>query len=287
MAATTSWRSASPTIASPAVSSPAATSRSSTATGTQDLLRRGRHHRRLRQWLRQRAARGDRRQDLFRGRKRRARRRCAHHLQQRRLYGVRALRGEAEPRADLAHQGAQDHLERAGQDGAVRELPLRAVRPPDRLRAGLRDRRPDGEAQDGLPFPGIAYKSELGVGFNVPFYIALSPTYDATLYGRYYTKQGFLGMAEWRQRFNNGQYNLRIAGINQEDPGGFRLRHHRRRNAGRPQQAARHGRIQGRLRDQSTLVVRLGRARPVRQEFLLHLWHSWLFRLCSAVGASI
>ena len=72
-----------------------------------------------------------------------------------------------------------------------------------------------------LPFPGIAYKTELGVGFNVPFYIALSPTYDLTLYGRYYTKQGFLGMAEWRQRFNNGQYNLRIAGINQEDPGGF------------------------------------------------------------------
>ncbi len=80
---------------------------------------------------------------------------------------------------------------------------------------------PTVKRKTGFLFPGIAYKSELGVGFNVPFYIALSPTYDATLYGRYYTKQGFLGMAEWRQRFNHGQYNLRIAGINQEDPGAF------------------------------------------------------------------
>jgi LPS-assembly protein len=80
---------------------------------------------------------------------------------------------------------------------------------------------PTVKRKTGFLMPGIAYKKELGVGFNVPFYIALAPTYDLTLHGRYYTKQGFLGMAEWRQRFNNGQYNLKIAGIHQEDPGGF------------------------------------------------------------------
>jgi LPS-assembly protein len=80
---------------------------------------------------------------------------------------------------------------------------------------------PTVKRKTGFLMPGVAYKKELGVGFNVPFYIALSPTYDLTLHGRYYTKQGFLGMAEWRQRFNNGQYNLKIAGIQQKDPGAF------------------------------------------------------------------
>jgi lipopolysaccharide assembly outer membrane protein LptD (OstA) len=38
---------------------------------------------------------------------------------------------------------------------------------------------------------------------------------DLTVTGRGYTKQGFLGEAEWRQRFNNGGYTLKVAGINQ------------------------------------------------------------------------
>ena len=80
---------------------------------------------------------------------------------------------------------------------------------------------PTVKRKTGFLIPGIGYKSELGVGFNIPFYIALAPTYDLTLSGRYYTKQGFFGMAEWRQRFNNGQYNLRVAGIHQDDPGAF------------------------------------------------------------------
>ena len=80
---------------------------------------------------------------------------------------------------------------------------------------------PTVKRKTGFLIPGIGYKSELGVGFNIPFYIALAPTYDLTVSGRYYTKQGFFGMAEWRQRFNNGQYNLRMAGIHQDDPGAF------------------------------------------------------------------
>ncbi|TIR42314.1 MAG: LPS-assembly protein LptD, partial [Mesorhizobium sp.] len=55
----------------------------------------------------------------------------------------------------------------------------------------------------------------------VPYYFALSPTYDLTVTGSGFTKQGFLGEAEWRQRFNNGEYSLKIAGINQQDPDAF------------------------------------------------------------------
>ena len=81
---------------------------------------------------------------------------------------------------------------------------------------------PTVKRKTGFLLPGVGYKSELGVGFQVPFYLALAPTYDVTLTGRYYTKQGFLGQAEWRQRFNSGSYNIKIAGIRQQQPGEFK-----------------------------------------------------------------
>lgn len=80
---------------------------------------------------------------------------------------------------------------------------------------------PTVKRKSGFLFPSISYKSDLGVGVGIPYYFALSPTYDLTVKGNYYSKQGFLGEAEWRQRFNNGQYNLKIAGIRQQDPGAF------------------------------------------------------------------
>jgi LPS-assembly protein len=80
---------------------------------------------------------------------------------------------------------------------------------------------PTVKRKSGFLMPGITYKSQLGVGVTVPYYFALSPTYDLTLQGRYYKRQGFLGQAEWRQRFNNGQYNLKIAGIRQNEPDAF------------------------------------------------------------------
>lgn len=80
---------------------------------------------------------------------------------------------------------------------------------------------PTVKRKSGFLMPGITYKSQLGVGVTVPYYFALSPTYDLTLQGRYYKRQGFLGQAEWRQRFNNGQYNIKIAGIRQNEPTAF------------------------------------------------------------------
>ncbi len=80
---------------------------------------------------------------------------------------------------------------------------------------------PTVKRKTGFLFPGIRYKSELGFGVAIPYYIALSPTYDVTLTGTGYTNQGFLAEAEWRQRFNNGGYSIRVAGISQADPGQF------------------------------------------------------------------
>ena len=81
---------------------------------------------------------------------------------------------------------------------------------------------PTVKRKSGFLTPSIAYDSKLGYSVAVPYYLALSPTYDLTVTGRGYTKQGFLGEAEWRQRFNNGEYTLKIAGINQLHPEEFK-----------------------------------------------------------------
>jgi len=80
---------------------------------------------------------------------------------------------------------------------------------------------PTVKRKSGFLLPGLIINSDLGVGVSVPYYLALAPTYDVTLRGTGYSKQGFLGEAEWRQRFNSGSYSLKIAGIRQKDPAGF------------------------------------------------------------------
>ena len=143
---------------------------------------------------------------------------------------------------------------------------------------------PTVKRKTGFLMPGVTYKSELGVGVIVPFYVALSPTYDLTLTGRYYSQQGFLGQAEWRQRFNSGYYTLKTAGINQQDPEAFGFGTENARHRRRPEHMARHGRQQGRVQHQSALDVRLGRARPVRQELLEHLRYRRVLRRCASIG---
>ncbi|TPK61782.1 LPS-assembly protein LptD [Mesorhizobium sp. B2-4-15] len=80
---------------------------------------------------------------------------------------------------------------------------------------------PTVKRKSGFLIPSVNYNSHLGYSVKIPYYFALSPTYDLTVTGSGYTKQGFLGEAEWRQRFNNGEYSLKIAGIQQRNPDAF------------------------------------------------------------------
>ncbi|MGL4488255.1 MAG: LPS-assembly protein LptD [Rhizobiaceae bacterium] len=80
---------------------------------------------------------------------------------------------------------------------------------------------PTVKRKTGFLIPGIEYKSELGVGLRVPFYVALAPSYDLLLSTTAYSKQGFLGEAEFRQRLDNGIYTLKMAGIHQLKPEAF------------------------------------------------------------------
>jgi LPS-assembly protein len=80
---------------------------------------------------------------------------------------------------------------------------------------------PTVKRRSGFLVPSYRSGDDIGHGVRVPYYLALSPTYDLTLKPTVYSKQGFLGEAEWRQRFNNGEYSITVAGIRQRSPEEF------------------------------------------------------------------
>lgn len=80
---------------------------------------------------------------------------------------------------------------------------------------------PSIRRKSGFLFPQPDFSEKLGFSVRQGYFWALAPNYDLTLTGTYYSNQGFLGEAEWRHRTHNGEYNFRIAGIDQQDPAEF------------------------------------------------------------------
>ena len=76
---------------------------------------------------------------------------------------------------------------------------------------------PTVRRKTGFLSPHYITSTVLGTGFSTPFFWNLAPNYDLTLQPTYYTKQGVLGQVEWRHRLLTGAYNIRAAGIIQED----------------------------------------------------------------------
>lgn len=73
----------------------------------------------------------------------------------------------------------------------------------------------------GILAPSYTRSSSLGYGVAVPYFLALAPNYDLTLTPTYYTRQGPFADALWRHRFEDGEYSVRISGIDETNPGGF------------------------------------------------------------------
>ncbi|MCX8999024.1 LPS-assembly protein LptD [Rhizobiaceae bacterium BDR2-2] len=69
--------------------------------------------------------------------------------------------------------------------------------------------------KSGFLFPRMSLTENLGFGASVPYYWAFSNHADATFTATGYTSQGVLLEGEFRQRFENGEHTLRVAGINQ------------------------------------------------------------------------
>ncbi|MBB5751484.1 LPS-assembly protein LptD [Prosthecomicrobium pneumaticum] len=80
---------------------------------------------------------------------------------------------------------------------------------------------PTTKRKSGFLPPSVGYTSNVGAYARVPYFWALAPNYDLTLSPTAYTQQGFLALAEWRHRLDNGQYTLSMAGISQSDPDAF------------------------------------------------------------------
>jgi LPS-assembly protein len=77
------------------------------------------------------------------------------------------------------------------------------------------------QRQSGFLFPTWSSSQNLGFGATVPYYLLINPSMDATFSPTYYTNQGFMLDAEFRQKFENGQHTLRVFGINQQSPSSF------------------------------------------------------------------
>lgn len=80
---------------------------------------------------------------------------------------------------------------------------------------------PTVKRKTGVLMPAIRNSSKYGTGFDVPYYWALAPDYDATFEPMYTTKQGLLLQGEYRQSLINGAYSIRAAGIHQSDKAAF------------------------------------------------------------------
>ncbi|MGO9684812.1 MAG: LPS-assembly protein LptD, partial [Beijerinckiaceae bacterium] len=75
--------------------------------------------------------------------------------------------------------------------------------------------------KSGILSPVSSYMTQRGYGVGIPIYWAMAPSYDLTFTPTYYSNQGFLGSAEWRQKFDNGSYYILANGIFQQNPAAF------------------------------------------------------------------
>lgn len=75
---------------------------------------------------------------------------------------------------------------------------------------------PTVKRKSGLLTPTFGQSKTLGFMTQIPYYFALAPNYDFTFQPGYLSKQGIMWSGEWRHRLANGEYTVRVAGIDQD-----------------------------------------------------------------------
>jgi LPS-assembly protein len=80
---------------------------------------------------------------------------------------------------------------------------------------------PTVKRKTGFLMPIVSTSSTYGFGFAVPYYVALAPNYDFTFTPMITSMQGPMLQGEWRERLEDGYFNIRGAGIYQLDPSYF------------------------------------------------------------------
>lgn len=74
---------------------------------------------------------------------------------------------------------------------------------------------PTVKRKSGFLAPVYGQSTNLGFITGIPYYFALDPTYDFTFNPLYLSEQGVLWQGEWRHRLANGQYTVKVSGIDQ------------------------------------------------------------------------
>ena len=80
---------------------------------------------------------------------------------------------------------------------------------------------PSVKRESGFLAPRYLNTRAVGQGVAVPYFWAISPDKDLTVTPTLLSRQGFLGVAEYRQRLLTGAFNIRAAGIFQEGKSAF------------------------------------------------------------------
>jgi LPS-assembly protein len=80
---------------------------------------------------------------------------------------------------------------------------------------------PTVKRKSGFLTPVFTYRSQLGAGFGVPYFVAISPDSDLTITPAVFTRQGPFLTGEYRKRFENGSFSFRAEGTHVGDPGAF------------------------------------------------------------------
>ncbi|PPD44134.1 MAG: organic solvent tolerance protein [Methylocystis sp.] len=80
---------------------------------------------------------------------------------------------------------------------------------------------PSVKRKSGFLTPVFTFRSQLGAGFGVPYFWAISPDADLTITPTVFTRQGPYLTGEFRKRFENGALSIQAEGTHVGDPGAF------------------------------------------------------------------
>jgi len=75
---------------------------------------------------------------------------------------------------------------------------------------------PSVKRRTGFLLPGVSISDTLGFTTEVPYHIALNPSYDFLFNPLYSSKQGILYQGTWRHRLAEGEYQIKLAAIDQD-----------------------------------------------------------------------
>jgi LPS-assembly protein len=78
---------------------------------------------------------------------------------------------------------------------------------------------PSVKRRSGFLAPSFGNSDDLGFFTETPYFFAMAPNYDFTFRPRYMTEQGVLWQGDWRHKLWDGQYSVKLAGIDQNASG--------------------------------------------------------------------